>query len=103
MNTLYFTSISVQLIEYVIGNQIKWGKVYYSDNPTRRNEDSEYNSATLILTIITLVGLIAIVFLADSILIGLVSAILMFTIVNKVISKLVFILIKTVMGIRRNK
>ena len=79
MNTLYFVAISINLLAFFLGNYFRWEKSLKVHEPV-------YNKATLLATIIVFVSLIAIVFLADRLIVGIVTAILMFVIINPVVS-----------------
>lgn len=79
MKTLYYLAIAINILAFFMGNYFRWQKSLKVQEPI-------YNTATLIATILVTLTLIAVVFLADSLIIGLVTAVLLFIIVNPVIT-----------------
>ena len=89
MSILFFINLIVTFALFVAGNMIKWQDSLFKNKfPSRGYADSKYNAATLIITILLIGSYVALIFTADSIVIGIVAVVLMHIAINPVLGGL---------------
>jgi len=96
VNKIYILLIVINTFAFFVGNYFKWRKTLFTGAQPRSHQDSEYNRVTSISSAIVLITLLAIIFAADTILLGIGTAVLMFVIVNPVVSGVLMNLVRVV-------